>query len=101
MSEKTLQSLRSSSGRSTKKKAHQTNANTARLMQQLSDIPAFQATNALSEMLYDLTDPETRTAILDARVQILRARARANKAGTEVNSDTTLSELFGDKFPKG
>ena len=100
MSKKTLRSLGKPTERTARKHAHTVNETTVRLMHGLSDVPALQVINVLSEMLIDATDPSIRTAILDARVQVLRARTSASNAGRDVKHDTTLSDLFSDKFPK-
>ncbi len=100
MSKKTLRNLEGPSERSARKPARATNETTARLLHGLSDIPALQAITVLGEMLNDATDPSIRTAILDARVHVLRARTSARNTGRDVKQDTTLMDLFGDKFPK-
>lgn len=100
MSEKTLRTFRNAPNQLAKNRNHPANAVTVKIMHALSDTPAFRVVTVLSEMLFDATDQTTRSAILDARVQVLRARMSACRFGKRVTDATTLFELLGDKFPQ-
>jgi hypothetical protein len=64
-----------------------------RIMEHLADTPALLASTALSEMLKDTTDQPTRSAILYARIELLRTRTIACRLGQLADEPVTLSSL--------
>lgn len=67
-----------------------------RIMEHLADTPALLASSALSEMLRDTSDQPTRSAILYARIELLRTRTIACRLGQPADEPATLSKL-GDQ----
>jgi hypothetical protein len=62
-----------------------------RIMEHLADTPVLLASSALSEMLQNTTDQTTRSAILYARIELLRSRTIACRLGHLADEPVTLS----------